>query len=244
MTKLAPVLVLSALMATVSPLAVQAQTAPTIDPARASEATTLSLSAFGETRLTPDEATITLGSQAKAATAAEAMRSDADQMNRVIAALRGAGLAERDIQTSEISLSAQYDYPQNLPPRLTGYEADNQVTITVADLAKLGPTLDAVVAAGANQVNGISFGLKDPAAAEDAARLAAVKALRAKADLYAKATGYRILRLVNLSEGGGYAPAPIRPMAMARMSADAAMPVSPGQLTVRVDVSGVYELGQ
>ena len=119
------------------------------------------------------------------------------------------------------------------------------MTITVNDLNKLGQAVDATVKAGANQVNGISFGLKDPSAAEDAARHAAVKALAAKADLYAKATGHRVGRLVTLSESGGYSggPPPVPMMAYARMEkAGDSVPVSAGELSVRIDINGLYEL--
>ncbi len=103
-----------------------------------------------------------------------------------------------------------------------------------------------MVAVGANQINGVSFGLKDPQAAEDAARVKAVKALQARAQLYAGATGLRLVRLVNLSEGGGYAPPPVQFAKTMMRSADAAAPtpVEPGQLTVRIDVSGIYELAR
>jgi uncharacterized protein YggE len=243
MKTLSTALALTALLATTAaPALALAQAAPAD---RAFEATTLNLSAGGEVKATPDQAVITLGVQTKAATAAEAMAGDAAQMNQVMAALRRAGLTDRDIQTSNISLNAQYDYQQNQPPRLTGYMASNDVTITVNDLKRVGATLDAVVSAGANQINGISFGLKDPAAAEDAARRAAVVALRAKADLYAQATGYKVTRLINLSEGGGYVASPPRVFAMAKaMPGGAPTPVSAGELTVRIDVTGIYELGR
>jgi len=165
-------------------------------------------------------------------------------MTAAIAALKRAGIEARDIQTSTLNLNAQYAFPQNQERQLTGYEASNGVTITVRDLAKLGPALDAAVSAGANQVNGISFGLKDPRAAEDAARLDAVKALQAKAQLYAVATGYRIGRLVNLSEGGGYAPSPPRPMAVMALRKASDTPVEAGTLDVRVEVSALYELNR
>jgi uncharacterized protein YggE len=219
--------------------------AQTAEPSRMFDATTLSLSAHGETKVTPDEATITLGVQTTAPVAAEAMAENAQHMADVTAALKRAGIPDKDIQTSNLSLSAQYNYVQNEPPKLTGYQASNDVTITVEDLPKLGPTIDAVTAAGANQINGISFGLKDPAAAEDAARLAAVKALRAKAELYAGATGYHIARLVSLSEGGGYEPGPVQPMMMAKARVQAVpTAVSSGQLTVGIDVNGLYELAK
>jgi uncharacterized protein YggE len=208
-------------------------------------ATTLNLSAYGESRVAPDMATINLGVIGEAPTAAAALSANSTKMNKVMAALKKGGIAERDIQTSGLNLNPQYVYQQNEPPRLTGYQASSQVTITVRDLTKLGPGVDATVGAGADQVNGISFGLADPTEAENAARLEAVKALTAKADLYAKATQHKVLRLVSMSEGGGYSPAPPPPMpymTMARAEKADATSVAPGELRVRVDVSGVYEL--
>lgn len=220
---------------------------PAVSPADSLfRATTLNLDAHGSVRIAPDMATVSLGVQVQAATAAQAMAADARRMTAVLAALKAAGIAEKDIQTSGLSLSAQYAYDQGQTPRLTGYQAANQVTVLVRDLARLGPAVDAVVGAGANQVNGISFGLADPTAAENAAREAAVKALADKAALYARATGYRVARLVSLSEGGGYAPpAPVPMLRMVKAMAPAApTPVESGELEVRIDVSGVYELAK
>lgn len=208
-------------------------------------ATTLNLGAYGETRLAPDMATINLGVTTEAQTAQAAMQANAARMSQVLAALKRGGIAAKDIQTSQLSVEPQYAYEQNQPPRLTGYRASNQVTVSVRDLARLGAAVDATVSAGANQVGGISFGLADPTAAEDAARQEAVKALAAKADLYAKATGYRVLRLVSLSEGSAFTPP--QPIPMAAMTArfkEADTQVSPGEIKVRVDVSGVYELAR
>jgi uncharacterized protein YggE len=223
-----------------------AATALTAAPALADDAqfraTTLNQSADGEVRVAPDMATITLGVSTQAPTAQAAMAANASQMTAVTAALHKQGLADRDIQTSNINLNAQYVYAENQPPKLTGYQASNQVTVRVNDLTKLGGSIDAVVGAGANQVQGISFGLKDPHAAEDQARLKAAKALAAKADLYAGATGYKIGRLVNLSESGGYAPPQPMPMMAARFAKAESTPVSAGELSVRIEVSGQYEL--
>jgi uncharacterized protein YggE len=233
-------LVLSA-AAAAFPAAAQTPPSPAADSMF--RATTFNLSAYGETKIAPDMASINLGVMTEARTAAEALAANATRMSAVIASLRKAGIAEKDIQTSNLNLGAQYRYVQNEPPVLTGYQASNQVTVTVRDLKKLGAAVDATVTAGANQVNGISFGLADPTTAENAAREAAVKALAAKADLYARATGYRISRLVTLSEGGGYAPQPPMPMmAMAgRAKLQDSTPVAGGELTVRIDITGLYE---
>jgi uncharacterized protein YggE len=232
---------LAASLLALAPAAALAQPAtPAADAVFA--ATTLNLSAHGDIEVAPDQAVVTLGVQSTAATAQAAMAQNADQMNAVITALRKAGIADRDIRTSNLNLAAQYSYPQDKPAVLTGYTASNDVTVTVNDLKRVGATIDVVTAAGVNQIQGVSFGLKDPSAAEDAARLAAVKALSDKAALYAGASGYHIQRLVSLSEESTGVPSPVRPM-MAMAKRDAT-PVMAGEVTVRVDVNGVYELSK
>lgn len=223
-----------------------AQSQPTSE-ARPAAAPVLNLSAQGEVRVAPDLATISLGVTEQALTAQEAMQRNASRMNQVIASLRKAGIAERDIQTSNLSLNPQYVYEENKPPRLTGYQASNQVTIRVLDLKRLGEAVDATVSAGANQIGSISFGLRDPSAAENAARREAVRALAAKAELYASATGHKVARLVSLSEGGGYVPQPPMPMPMMAVRMEKAMdstPVAAGELSVRIDINGVYEMSR
>lgn len=225
-----------------------AQAAPAPPPAGDSlfQATTLNLAAYGEVKIEPDMATIALGVQTEAPTAAAALSANAEQMARVMAALKRAGIAERDLQTAQLNVNPQYLYEQNKPPRLTGYQASNQLTVTTHDLKRLGQTIDATVAAGATNVGAVNFGLNDPTAAEDAARLAAVRALQAKAGLYARALGHPILRLVSLSEGAGLDVRPPQPLAMAaakRMQV-AETVVSPGELQVRIEVTGLYELAR
>jgi hypothetical protein len=210
-------------------------------------ATTLQISAYGEVKAAPDQAAITLGVQTTDPTAAQAMADNARQMSRVVASLRGQGLEGKDIRTSGVNLNAQYDYQQGKAPRLTGYQASNQVTVTVEDLARLGPALDAATAAGANEVQGVSFQLKHPEAAEDQARLEAVKALQAKAELYAGAAGYHLARLVQLSEGSAAArPLPVmaREVVVTGARIGNRTPIEPGELTVHVDVDGLYELAR
>ena len=230
------------------PLTAKAQAAPTAAAGGGAifAATTLDLSAYGEARTAPDMATITLGVETDGATAAQAMAANARVMAQVTAAIRRAGVAERDMQTSSLNLSPQYVYAQNQPPRLTGYKASNQLNVTVNDLSRLGDIADATVAAGATDVGQISFGVANPRSAEDTARIAAVKTLEDKASLYANAVGYRIVRLVNLSEGAAWSPEPPRPLMMraAAMTAPPATTVEPGEMKVRVDITGVFELAR
>ena len=203
----------------------------------------LNLSAYGEVHAAPDLATIELGVTTQGATAAEAMGSNARQMAGLLAALKKQGVAEKDIQTSNLNLTAQYDYQNGQAPVLKGYQASNTVSVTVRDLGKIGPTVDAVVAGGANQVNGVSFGLRDPQSAEDAARVQAVARLQAEAALYAKATGLHVKALRSLTEGGGYQPSPVRPvMYLKAAAAPAQTQVEAGELDLRVEVQATYEL--
>ncbi|KPF78422.1 hypothetical protein IP78_11255 [Brevundimonas sp. AAP58] len=243
-----PALMLGAAVIGLSAPAALAQSAPTAPMSVHAMAAqpALNLSAHGEVKVAPDMATITFGVTTEASTAQAAMADNAARMTEVFAALRRAGIEERDIQTSGLNLSAQYDYQQNEPPRLRGYQASNRVTVQVMDIDATGRIADAVVAAGVNQIDGIGFGLKDPKAAEDQARVLAVRALQDKARLYAQELGVELGPIRSLSEGGGYSPQPPMPVyAMARMEvADASTPVAAGQLTVRIDITGTYDIGR
>lgn len=214
--------------------------------AQPQQPSTMTLSAFGEVKRAPDMATLSAGVQSEGKTAAMASGDNRVRMARVFAALKAAGIADKDIQTSGLSLNPQWSYEQGKKPRILGYQAHNTVTVMVRDLAQVGAALDAIVDAGSNSINGVSFGLANPEAALDEARRAAAKALQSKANLYAGALGYKVGRLVNLGEGGGYDVRP-QPMMMAKMammdSAEAApTPVAPGEMTLRIDLNAVYEL--
>ena len=208
--------------------------------------TTLDVSATGEVKAQPDMASIVLGVSSAAPTAAAAAQANARQMGQVLAAVRKAGMSDRDIRTNGVDLNPDYTYADNQPPKLAGYKAVNTVTVTVNDLTKLGPLIDAIAAAGANEINGVTFGLKDPQAVSDEARRKAVKALQDKAQLYAQAAGYHIQRLVVLRETGGDAP-PVFPRAravFAMAKAPAPTPVEPGDLTIQASVSAIFELAK
>jgi len=245
MTRTLPALMFGAALMGLSAPAALAQSAGPMAMHAMAPVPALNLSASGEVKVAPDMATITFGVTTEAPTARAAMADNATRMTEVFAALRRAGIAERDIQTSGLNLSAQYDYVENQPPRLRGYQASNRVTVGIMDLDAVGTTADAVVAAGVNQIDGIAFGLKDPKAAEDQARLLAVRALQDKAQLYARALGVELGAIRSLNEGAGYQPqTPMPVFAMARMSEDStSTPVSAGALTVRIDITGTYDLG-
>lgn len=206
-------------------------------------ATTLDITGHGEAKVPPDMATIELGVVSQGMTAADASHANAEAAAKVIAAIKAGGVDPKDIQTSTLSLSPQYAYGQSSAPRLTGYQATNQVTVTIEDLARLGPIVDAVVSAGATSVSQIQFGLKAPGSAENLARFAAVKQLQEKAAAYADAAGYHVRRLVNISEASSVrAPQPMGVMRMAVAQAAAPTPVETGQVVVSVDITGEFEL--
>lgn len=204
---------------------------------------TLTLSVEGRVTRAPDIAEVSGGVVTTAPTASAAMSENATRMTAVVAAVRKAGIAERDIQTAGISLQPQYKYENNQPPVLTGYQATNTVNLRIRKIADTGKLLDTLVNVGANQINGPNFRVEDSDAALDEARLAAVKTAKARADLYAKATGLRIKRIVTLSESGGFQPGP-QPMMMkmAARSADAAeTQVVPGEVALTINLTAVFE---
>ena len=221
-----------------------AATAQAVVPGYGIAGTRLDISATGEVTRIPDLAIISAGVQTLRPTATAAIEENAARMERVRAALKRAGIEDKDIQTSSISLNPEYVYAERQPPRLTGYSASNQVSVRFRDIRKTGEILDALVAEGANQINGPSLTIDKPEQALDEARLRAVANGRARADLYARALGMRVVRLLSVSESGGYAAPPPMPMyARAEaMSADAATKIDPGEQKVQISVAMSFEL--
>lgn len=223
------------------PSVVSAQATMQVQPI---SGTRLDISASGEVTRVPDVAIISTGVVTRAAKATAAIQQNAARMQRVRAALRAAGIEDKDIQTSSINLNPEYHYQQNQPPRLTGYTASNQVSVRFRDIAKTGEILDVLVAEGANQINGPSLTIDKPEQALDEARLKAIANGRARADLYARALGMRVTRLLSVSESGGYAVPPPMPMyaRVEAMSADASTKIDPGEQKVQVSVAMSFEL--
>jgi uncharacterized protein len=224
--------------------AAMAQTAPVATPMISSDGTMLSVSAQAEARQVPDVATLSTGVVTQASDANAAMRANATQMDKVMAAIKAAGIADRDIRTSGINLNPQYKYVENQSPTITGYQASNTVDIKVRDLSRLGKVLDALVASGANQVNGPSFEIDQPEPVYDQARRDALEKAQARAQMYAKALGLRVRRIVSIDEGGGYRPPmPMPMMAMSRAKAESDTAVAPGETTLSANLNVVFELG-
>ena len=207
--------------------------------------TRLDLTATGEVTRVPDVAVISAGVVSRAATASAALQDSANRMERVLAALKRAGVAERDIQTSSVNLNPEYRYPENQSPQLVGYTATNQLTIRFRDIRNSGKILDALVAEGANQINGPNLTIDKPEPALDEARANAVAIGRARAEAYARSLGLRVVRVVSVSESGGYAvpPAPPpMPMMMARGERDSSTAIAPGEQKLQVSLGMTFEL--
>ena len=223
-----------------TPMTAHAQNTTT---AVANDATLLNISAQAEAKRVPDVALLSAGVVTQAADGNTAMRENATQMDKVMAAIKASGIAERDIQTSGINLNPQYRYADNEAPKIIGYQASNTVSLKVRDITKLGRVLDSLAAQGANQINGPSFEIDQPEPVYDEARLAALKKAQARAETYAKALGLRVRRIVSISEsnGGGFRPMPM--MAMARGKAEMDTAVAPGETTLSVSLDVVFEMG-
>lgn len=205
--------------------------------------TRLDISAEGTVTRTPDLATISAGVVTQAATANEAMRENATRMAATVAALKRAGIADRDIQTASINLSPQYRYAENKAPEITGYQASNQVSVRFHDIKRSGSILDTLVAQGANQINGPALSVENAESALDEARASAIRTARSRAELYAKAAGLNVKRIISISEAAGYAPPPPYPvMAMVRAEKGADTAIEPGEQKLSITLSVSFEL--
>ena len=198
-----------------------AQEQPAIPTVPAS-GTVLDVSARGTTTRVPDQATIRAGVVSQGTTAAAALSDNAGRMARVLAGLKRAGIAARDIATASVSLQPQYRYAENQAPAITGYQATNSVAVRFRDVGKAGPVLDTLVAEGANQIDGPNLALSQPDAALDQARADAVARARARAELYAHAAGLRVARIVSIAEAGESAGEPQPPMTFMRARGESA----------------------
>jgi uncharacterized protein len=217
-------------------------------PALAAEITTapvagtlLEISAEGQVSRVPDIAIVGAGVVTQAGKAGAALSANASRMTATIAALKAAGVAERDIQTQSINLQPQYRYGDNQPPVLTGYQASNRVSVKLRDLARAGAVIDALVSAGANQIDGPDLMVDKPEAALDEARAKALATARARAELYAKGAGLTVRRIVRIAESENYRPV-ARPMAMAMRAEKADTPVAAGEQQLSLSLSVTFEL--
>ena len=205
---------------------------------------TMNVSGHGAVTLVPDTASVVLGVTIDAESLSDAQAEATTRMEAIIAAVRAAGIEDRDIQTTNYGVSILYDYDDdgNLD-RVIGYQVSNQVAVTVRDVDALGALLDAVVAEGANQIYGISFYVEDTSAAASQARTLAVEDAMRKADELAAAAGLEVARVTYITETSSPPPVPFYAGSPAEDAAvRSAVPIQAGSTEISVDVQMSFEL--
>ena len=216
---------------------------PIASPVMAEEvrAPMINVTGTGTVEAAPDIASLTIGVTTQGETAVAALAANSAAMEAVMARLTAAGVEARDMQTSNLSVNPNWTGYDSSAPTISGYVAANLLTVTIRDLAGLGPVLDAAVQDGANTLNGLSFGFADPGPLLDEARKEAVADARARAELLATAAGVKLGRVLSISEGtpeGGPMP-----MFKAELAA-APVPVAAGAMDVAASVTIFYEIAE
>ena len=195
----------------------------------------------GRVSVEPDVADLRLGVAVARPTVDTARAIAAETMAAILAAVADAGVHRRDVRTTLLSVHPRYDYRENQPPVLTGYELAKVVEVTVRDLARLGDVVDGTLHAGATSMDGLSFRMADPAPAEREARLRAMAAARARADVLAEAAGLEITGVSDIVEGGLPSPPEPRYKAARMMIAEeASTPLEAGSMEIAVSVTVTY----
>ncbi len=211
-------------------------------PLQAQQGGRLTVVGHGNSQAVPDMATITMGVTSQAPSATAALASNSADTAAMLAVIKAAGVAPRDVQTSGLSLSPVWKNRasgNNSPPEIIGYTVHNQVRVRVRDLDGMGAILDAVVSSGANQFNGLNFGLQDPVPAADTARSSAVRDAARKARLFADAAGVTLGPILEISEAGARPQAQLQMREMA-MASD--VPIARGEVSTRATVTIIYRI--
>ncbi len=207
----------------------------------------LTLQGHGEVKAKPDLAMVEMGTLSQAATAKAALAANTAKVAAIFAMLKANGIEDRDIQTSNFSVGPRFENSKvsSSATRIAGYDVTNSVTVTIHKLENLGGILDQAVESGSNQINSISFGINEPRALQDEARKSAVADALSRAKLLSEAAGTKLGAIATITEGGGYAPMPMRErgMQMDQMAkASVPAPVAQGELSISADVNMVWEL--
>jgi uncharacterized protein len=213
-----------------------AATAPTTTPPVPAATRTITVTGHGEASGTPDLAELTIGVSSHAKTAADALSAMSDRANKLTAVIKDSGVADKDVQTTGLSLPTTDNAGQ-----IIGYEASTSVVASIRDISKVGPTIDAATQQVGDDVrlDGVSFSFQDTGSLMSAARGDAVKQARADAEELATAAGVQLGDVESISEGTTVTPFPA---AAASATQAASVPVQPGSQSVSVDVTMVFEL--
>lgn len=198
----------------------------------------------GEVRVSPDRASISIGVQSRAATAAAAASQNSQKQRAVIEAIKARGIPAEQIGTSNFQVipETRYDREGQAAPRTTSYLVINTVNVELRRIDQVGPTIDAALAAGANQINSLSFSVANADSARRSALAAAVTKARADAEAIARAAGGSLGTLIEITAINTTSPMPPRPYALeARAAAADAVPVEPGQETIAAEVTARWQ---
>ena len=204
---------------------------------------TIVVSGTGRVVVDPDIAELRLGVAVSRPTVEAARSAAAEAMTAILAAVTAAGVAKRDVRTMLLSVQPRYDYRDGKAPTLTGYDLANVVAVTVRDLARLGDVIDGALGAGATSLDGLTFRVDDPRAAEHEARTAAVAEARERAEVLAAAAGVAIAGVHDIVETGAVPVWPQPKAARAMLASDAGTPVEGGTTEIAVTVSVTFHLG-
>ncbi|MGH7625301.1 MAG: SIMPL domain-containing protein [Gemmatimonadaceae bacterium] len=227
------VLTLMALLLAV-PLAAQQTASPTSRPGPRAD---IVASAQGETKVTPDRATIDIGVQTRATTATAASAENARKQRAVIDAIRALGVADAQISTANYNVSPEQVYEPNKEPRITGYTVSNSVRVDVHKIDQLGAIIDAALAKGANNINSLNFYSSNESDARRTALAAAIASARGDAQAMAQAAGGTLGDLIEASSSPTYTPQPPIPFRAMAMGKAESTPISPGEQTLTVMVT-------
>lgn len=236
----AAALVLGARWSPATPSARAAAAAPVVD---GDPGSTLAVQGSGTVRTVPDRLTVVLGVEHRAASARAAMEDNARATRALLDALAGQGVAERDVQTSQLSVSPTYDETGR---RVTGYLVAHRVTVDLSDMARAGAVIDAASAAAGDaiRVDSVGFSVKDSAELTASARAEAVRGARARAEQLASAAGVTLGRVRSITEIGSGVPPTPWPMAKGGSADFAAPPIQPGTEELTVSVAVVYDIAR
>jgi uncharacterized protein YggE len=203
---------------------------------------TLSVYGSGKAYLTPDLATINIGVHTEGDQASETVALNNGQSEQVVQALRDAGIAANDIQTSNFSIYNNQKFDPSGQVSGTSYVVDNSVFVTVRDISTISDTLSAVVEAGANSINSIQFDVSDKSAGLEEAREAAIADAQAQAEQIAESTGFELGEIQSIVVSTGVSAGPFFPGVGGGAAAEAAVPIAPGQMVVSAEANLVYTI--
>ena len=197
---------------------------------------TITVIGEGTAAASPDLARVSIGVTTSAPTATEATKENNDKMTGIINTLKDLGIADKDIQTTNYSISPEFSSQKGETNQITGYRVSDTVQVTVRNLDKIGTVLDQVTQAGANNISGISFSIENPATLRAEARAQAFADAQARAEDLAKLGGVQLGEILSISESTGGGPVPVA------NALSSTAPIQPGQIEVHTQIQVIYAI--